>query len=65
PPAILEARSSRRLPGEGDVPIREILAAIRPDAAISVEIPNYALQRERSVQEYFALLFDRSQGYLA
>jgi sugar phosphate isomerase/epimerase len=65
PPAILEARSSRRLPGEGDVPIRQILAAIRPDAAISVEIPNYALQKERSVQEYFALLFDRSQGYLA
>ena len=29
----------RRLPGEGDVPLREIMAALPPGLALSVEFP--------------------------
>ena len=43
PPASqipLEARSHRLYPGEGSLPLRELLDALPPDVALSVEAPN-------------------------
>jgi len=36
---IAEARSGRLPPGEGDLPLRELLSALPDDAVLSVEVP--------------------------
>lgn len=36
---IAEARAGRLPPGEGDLPLRDLLAALPDDAALSVEVP--------------------------
>jgi sugar phosphate isomerase/epimerase len=41
--AQLEARAARLLPGDGELPLREILAVLPPGRALSVEAPNLAL----------------------
>ena len=46
PPAAelrAEARTRRLLPGEGDLPLRELIAALPPDAPLSVEAPTARL----------------------
>lgn len=35
-----EARYGRRYPGEGDLPLRELLTAVSPDVPISIEVPS-------------------------
>src|SRR5260370_13524255 len=47
----LEARAMRRLPGDGDLPLTEIVAALPPGLPFSVETPNMALLESRVAGE--------------
>lgn len=62
---VAESRSSRLLPGDGVVPIRELLAAIAPSTPISVEIPNAALRADRDAAAFLGLLRSRTADFLA
>lgn len=62
--AIAEARAHRLLPGEGAVPIRQLLEVLPENVRISVEIPNTALRADRNASDYLALLFDASERFL-
>jgi sugar phosphate isomerase/epimerase len=62
---IIESRLNRLLPGTGDSPLRELLAALAPDTPVSVEIPNLELQARYRVDEYIALLHEHSLAYLS
>jgi sugar phosphate isomerase/epimerase len=44
--ARYESRSARLLPGEGELPLAEIVAAMPADIPVSVEAPNVALRDE-------------------
>jgi sugar phosphate isomerase/epimerase len=50
-----EARASRLLPGEGELPLAEIVAAMPPDIPVSVESPNQARFEELGAMEYARL----------
>ena len=39
PVALAEARTGRRLPGDGELPLRDLVAALPADAALAVESP--------------------------
>lgn len=57
--AITEARTARLLPGDGQIPLRDIVARLTPDAALSVESPFPATDprspAERAAAAYRAL----------
>jgi sugar phosphate isomerase/epimerase len=53
---IIESRLNRLLPGRGDSPLHEIMAALRPGTPLAMEIPNLELQARYSVPEYIRLL---------
>jgi sugar phosphate isomerase/epimerase len=60
---IMEARSRRLPPGEGELPLRELLTALPPDAAISLEVPmatpEPAAERARRLHDAARRLFAR------
>lgn len=48
----LEARAARLLPGEGELPLEEIVAAMPPHIPISIEAPNQLLFEQIGPQEF-------------
>ena len=50
----VEARALREVPGEGEFPLTELLAAVPPDTPISVEVPNATLTARLSPVEFAA-----------
>ena len=48
----VEARALREVPGEGEFPLTELLAAVPPDTPISVEVPNATLTARLSPVEF-------------
>ncbi|MFT4470506.1 sugar phosphate isomerase/epimerase family protein [Arthrobacter sulfonylureivorans] len=61
---IAEARDLRLLPGHGNAPIGELLAALQRTARISVEIPNTELRAGRPAPEYLRMLASETTAYL-
>jgi len=47
-----EARSLRQLPGDGELPLTALLAALPPGTPVSVEVPNARLQASMSPLEF-------------
>jgi sugar phosphate isomerase/epimerase len=58
---ILEARSQRLLPGEGDLPLRDLIAALPDHAVLSVEVPNSG----RDAEDHARRVYDATQRVLA
>lgn len=61
---VAEARGGRLLPGEGALPLRELLTMAPSNARLSVEVPNAGLPAERHAKALFdatIALFGRSQ----
>lgn len=61
---IAEARGGRLLPGDGGLPLRDIIAALPTDAVLSVELPSATdmrpnLERARAIYAATAALFER------
>jgi sugar phosphate isomerase/epimerase len=50
----VEARALRQVPGEGEFPLAELLAAVPAGTPISVEVPNAGLQAQLSPVEFAA-----------
>ncbi len=48
----LEARAARLLPGDGELPLAEIVAAMPPDIPVSVEAPNQLMFEELGALEF-------------
>jgi hypothetical protein len=44
--AVLEARTMRLLPGEGELPLTELLGVLPDSLPVSVEAPSLAARRE-------------------
>lgn len=53
-PLQLEARALRRLPGEGDFPLVDLLGALPPGTPLSVEVPDARLQAQLAPLEFAA-----------
>ncbi len=51
---VLEARAVRLLPGEGELPLRALLAVLPPDLLVSVEAPSAAALAVASPGDYAA-----------
>lgn len=62
---IIESRSLRLPPGQGDGPIRELLQTLGGATRLSVEIPNVRLRGELSAADYLRLLCQTTQAYLS
>jgi sugar phosphate isomerase/epimerase len=58
---ILEARSQRLLPGEGTLPLREMIAVLPDHTVLSVEVPNSGLDAE----DHARRVYDAAQRTLA
>ncbi|PDT29001.1 sugar phosphate isomerase [Rhizobium sp. L9] len=56
---IAEARGGRFAPGEGELPLKELVAAIGSSAAISVEVP---LAGSASPETHLKHLYDKAEG---
>jgi len=50
----VEARAERQVPGEGELPLGELLAAVPPGTPISVEVPSATLTARLSPVEFAA-----------
>jgi sugar phosphate isomerase/epimerase len=50
----VEARALRKVPGEGEFPLAELLAAVPASTPLSVEVPNATLQARMSPVEFAA-----------
>ena len=50
---ILEARSQRLLPGEGALPLRELIAVLPDHAVLSVEVPNVGHEAEHHARRVY------------
>ncbi|MDG2003235.1 MAG: TIM barrel protein [Novosphingobium sp.] len=48
------AMFERRVPGEGDLPLRELIAALPADITISIEVPNLAALRDIGPHDHVA-----------
>ncbi|HDS1737953.1 TIM barrel protein [Pseudomonas sp. BP8] len=55
---IQEAREGRLLPGQGALPLAQLLAVMPSDVAVSVEIPSSRLQGEERLQAAYAVTRD-------
>jgi sugar phosphate isomerase/epimerase len=62
---LTEARAHRLLPGDGDIPLRELITALPEGVPVSVEIPNDELLARHGVDGYFALLYARAMDFLS
>jgi sugar phosphate isomerase/epimerase len=52
--AVLEARTGRLLPGEGELPLAELLGALPDSLPVSAEAPSLAVRREFSPAQFAA-----------
>lgn len=52
--AVLEARTGRLLPGEGELPLAELLGALPDSLPVSAEAPSLAARRELSPAQFAA-----------
>jgi sugar phosphate isomerase/epimerase len=50
---IQEARGGRRLPGQGTLPLQQLLAELPADVALSVEVPNQGAPAEEHAKAVF------------
>ena len=55
---------TRLMPGEGTLPLRELLAALPPNVPLSVELP-HSLSPQSSAREWAKITADRTRAYLA
>lgn len=60
---VAEARAGRLAPGEGELPLHELLEALRPDTCISVEVPMN--EPGRSAAEHIQNLMTSTQRLFA
>jgi sugar phosphate isomerase/epimerase len=61
----LEARAARLLPGDGQLPLRQIIAAVPPDLPAAVEAPNLELCHRLGVLEFLRRARQAAAGLLA
>jgi len=59
-----ESRTNRLHPGDGELPLRELLAALPSDVAIEIEVPCKA-EAALSVEQRVRNCYDRAQAFLA
>jgi sugar phosphate isomerase/epimerase len=59
-----EARNERRMPGDGELPLDQLLDALPDDVPISVEVPR-SIDAGRSATERAMLAGDAARAYLA
>jgi sugar phosphate isomerase/epimerase len=52
--AAAEARTGRLLPGDGDLPLTALLAAVPPGTPVAVEAPSLSLRRELTPAQFAA-----------
>jgi sugar phosphate isomerase/epimerase len=50
--AVLEARTMRLLPGEGELPLAELLGVLPDSLPVSVEAPSLAARRDQSPAQF-------------
>lgn len=60
-----EARYGRIPPGDGEIPIQQILSDIGPDVPVSIECPNTALTESMGVRAYAQYLLERTNKMIA
>ncbi len=61
---VAEARGGRLLPGQGALPLQDLLGVVPADARLSVEVPNAGLPAEKHAKALFdatMALFERSE----
>ncbi|MGY6248066.1 sugar phosphate isomerase/epimerase family protein [Bosea thiooxidans] len=61
---VAEARGGRLLPGQGALPLQDLLDVVPSDASLSVEVPNAGLPAEQHAKALFDVtiaLFERSE----
>lgn len=56
------ARAARLMPGDGDIPLRDILAQMPKDASIGLEIPMQSLGQNVSDLDIARLMFEKITG---
>lgn len=61
---IYQARCARRVPGEGELDLRGLLAALPPTLPVSLEVPLDGDQGALPAQQRAALLFNAAQSFL-
>ncbi|WP_333010132.1 sugar phosphate isomerase/epimerase [Kluyvera sichuanensis] len=61
---IYQARSARRVPGEGELDLHGLLAALPPTIPVSVEVPLAGAQGALPAQQRAQLLFNAAQSFL-
>ena len=61
---IYQARSARRVPGEGELDLRGLLAALPSTIPVSVEVPLAGAQGALPAQQRAQLLFNAAQSFL-
>lgn len=61
---IYQARCARRVPGEGELDLRGLLAALPPTLPVSLEVPLDGAQGALPAQQRAALLFNAAQSFL-
>ena len=61
---IYQARCARRVPGEGELDLRGLLAALPPTLPVSLEVPLDGVQGALPAQQRAALLFNAAQSFL-
>lgn len=61
---IYQARSARRVPGEGELDLHGLLAVLPPTIPVSVEVPLAGAQGALPAQQRAQLLFNAAQSFL-
>ena len=61
----VESRVQRRVVGDGEFPLAELLAAVPAGTPVSVEVPHARLQAQLSAVEFAALNLRAVQALLA
>ena len=61
---IYQARSARRVPGEGELDLHGLLAALPPTIPVSLEVPLAGAQGALPAQQRAQLLFNATQSFL-
>jgi sugar phosphate isomerase/epimerase len=56
---------TRKMPGEGTLPLREVIAALPRDTPLSVELPHALAPKGTSARDWAKITADRTRQYLA
>ena len=56
---------TRAMPGEGTLPLRELLAALPPDTPLSVELPHSLAPNGASARDWAKTTLERTRNFLA